>query len=62
MQSRLDPPSWRERLRELIIGEARSPHDHTIFHKLSLIFCFLHLEFDFNIFLSNNFIHMVISL
>lgn len=30
-------PSWRERLRELIIGEARSPHDRTIFHKLSLI-------------------------
>ena len=37
MPSRLDTPSWRERLRELIIGEARSPHDHTIFHKLSLI-------------------------
>lgn len=29
--------SWRGRLRELIIGEARSPHDRTIFHKLSLI-------------------------
>jgi len=42
MPSRLDTPSWRERLRELFIGEARSPHDHTIFHKLSLhcIFCF----------------------
>ena len=37
MPSRLDTPSWRERLRELLIGEARSPHDHTIFHKLSLI-------------------------
>ena len=37
MASKPDPPSWWQRLRELIIGEARSPHDRTIFHKLSLI-------------------------
>lgn len=30
-------PSLALRLKNLIIGNARSPHDHTIFHKLSLI-------------------------
>ncbi len=34
MQSK---PSLAQRLKTLIIGGARSPHDHTIFHKLSLI-------------------------
>lgn len=29
--SMLDTPSWRERLREPIIGEARSSHDRAIF-------------------------------
>ena len=36
MPSLQDDTSWWQRLRELIIGEARSPHDRTIFHKLSL--------------------------
>ena len=29
--------SLSQRLKTLIIGDARSPHDRTIFHKLSLI-------------------------
>ncbi|MGH7452958.1 MAG: amino acid transporter, partial [bacterium] len=29
--------NWLQRLRALIIGRARSPHDQAIFHKLSLI-------------------------
>jgi len=29
-------PSLSERLKNLFIGRARSPHDHTLFHKLSL--------------------------
>ncbi len=36
MPSRQDDTSWWQRLRELIIGEARSPHDSTLFHQLSL--------------------------
>src|SRR5262245_12560899 len=36
MPTLLGDSSWWQRLRKLLIGEARSPHDSNLFHQLSL--------------------------